>query len=77
MIVSCPFDAELSTELTERELAAEVSRSDRLLAARSLLKQCVPPTIARTVRVMEPYVDLDGRRRYWPVTRERLFLVSV
>ena len=33
MIVSCPFDAELSTELTERELAAEVSRSDRLLAA--------------------------------------------
>ena len=68
---------EQSTELAERELALEATRSERLLGARSLIKDAFLSVVEREVRVFEEYHDLDGRRRYRPVWRTRTFVLNV
>ena len=68
---------DLSTELAERELALEATRSEHLLGARSLIKDAFLSVVEREVRVFEEYHDLDGRRRYRPVWRTRTFVLNV
>lgn len=74
MFSSIPFDPALATQLAERELALERTRSERVATAQRLIT-ALPPMVERTVRVLEPYVTLEGERRFRPVHRLRLLPV--
>ena len=74
MFTIVPFDPSLSAELAQRELVLEHSRSNRIATAQRLIT-ALPPMVERTVRVLEPYVTLEGERRFRPVLRSRLLPV--
>lgn len=66
MFLSIPFDPALSAELAERELALERTRFDRVARARRVVNAEL-----RTIRVLQPFTDLNGNLRYWKVPRTR------
>ena len=71
------FATNISTELAERELTLEATRSERLLGARALIKDAYLSVVERKVRVFEEYLTFEGQRRYRPVWRSRTFIFSL
>ena len=69
--------SELSIALAEQELELEATRSQRLLGSSSVIKSASLAFVEKQVRVFEPYITFEGKRRYRPVWRTRTFIFSL
>ena len=76
-MTSVPFSQDLAIELAQREAFLERTRSARVGAAQALIRQAMPPVVERTVAVMEPFVDMEGRRHFRKVMRTRVLPIRL
>ena len=71
-----PFSPELAAELAQRESFLERTRQQRVSRAQALIRSASPLRVLRSIKVLYPYITLEGKTRYRKVRELRELPVS-